>query len=398
MTAAQFDSSQFHTTLLVALELSDQSWKLAFFTDSVRRVRIRNIPARDICRLEREIAMAKQKFQLDESAPVQTCYEAGRDGFWIHRVLLSMEVQNFVIESSSLEVDRRQKQRKTDRLDAEKMVHALARYCRGEQNALRVNHVPDAVDEDLRNLQRELTSIRGECTRFSNRIKSLLVAQGIVLERISRDFPKLLPSLKTGDGNPLGLVLRQRLEREFQRLQLAVEQVREVEIGRAKIIRAGFENPGGSTKQAQIAVRLMELCGIGVEASWTLSTELFAWRNFRNRRQVGAIVGLTPTPYSSGKLNCERGISKSGRGQLRALMVEISWLWLRYQPKSSLTRWFYAKASSQSTRCRRIAIVALARKLLVALWKYIDHGEIPEGVKFKQEAQWKRIRLRPSLS
>jgi transposase len=383
--------------MFVALELSSNSWKLAFSSSSSSRVRLRNIAAGALQALEREIALAKAKFGLDENAPIQTCYEAGRDGHWLHRALLGIGINNFVIESSCLEVDRRQKQRKTDRLDAMKMVHALIRYCRGERSSLRVNHVPGAEDEDIRNLQRELQTIRSDRTRINNRIKGLLVAQGIRLARVGADFPSQLAQMTTGDGQALGEYLTARLRRDFARMQLCVAQIRELEKCRAELFRQAARACEKAASRQHIADRLIELRGIGAEGAWTLSTELFAWREFANRRQVGAVVGLTPTHYSSGKLERELGISKAGRGELRSLLVELAWLWLQYQPQSDLTRWYHKKVTGQGSRIRRIAIVALARKLLVALWKYAMQGEIPGGANFKTDKQKRRLTLTPSM-
>lgn len=397
MTAADFDSTTIDSTVFVGMELSSSQWKLAFSATSVSRVRIRNVAAGDFGAFEREIALAKAKFHLAEDAPIQACYEAGRDGHWIHRALLGAGIDNFVIESSCLEVDRRQKQRKTDRLDAIKMVHALVRYCRGERSSLRVNHVPDTEDEDIRNLQRELQTIRTDRTRINNRIKSLLVAQGIRLASIHADFPSQLAEMTTGDGKPLGEHLSARLQRDFVRMQLCVAQIRELEKCRAELFRQAARACEKAAARQRIADRLIELCGIGVEGSWTLSTELFAWREFANRRQVGAVVGLTPTHYSSGNLDRELGISKAGRGELRSLLVELAWLWLQYQPQSDLTRWYREKVAGQGSRIRRIAIIALARKLVVALWKYAMQGEIPGRAKFKTDQQKRRLTLTPSL-
>lgn len=397
MTATQLDSNQLDSTLLIALELSSDTWKLAFRVTGSSRVRLRNVRAGDLELLENEIALAKQKFKLHDEASVQTCYEAGRDGHWIHRALVAIGIDNFVIESSCLEVDRRRKQRKTDRLDATKMVHALVRYCQGERTSLRVNHVPGFEDEDIRNLQRELQSIRAERTRSNNRIKGLLIAQGIRVNKIGADFCSLLENAATGDGKPLGTFLKGRLIREFERMQLCVSQIRELEKCRGELFRRAAKSSQDIATRQQVADRLIGLCGIGPEGAWTLSTELFAWRNFRNRRQVGAVVGLTPTPFSSGKLDREQGISKAGRGELRSLLVELSWLWLRYQPGSDLARWYREKVAGQGSRVRRIAIVALARKLVVALWKYAMRDEVPVGVKFKTDRQKQRLSLTPSL-
>jgi transposase len=397
VTAAQFDSTRYQDTLLVSLELSHQAWKLGFFTESIGRVRVRSIEARNISQLEQEVERAKEKFGLPGEAPVQCCYEAGRDGFWLDRLLQGMGWGNFVIESSSLEVDRRSKRCKTDRIDAEKMTFALARFCRGEASALRVVNVPDPADEDIRNLQRELKSIRAERTRGNNRIKSLLCAQGVIIDQIDSKFIERVDTFRTGDDRPLGASLKQRLVREFERMRLCVTQIREIETQRAELVRAAIKNSEMADRRSLIAARLMELCGIGIEGAWTLSTELFAWRAFRNRKQVAAVVGLTPMPYDSGERSREQGISKAGRGELRALLVELSWLWHRYQPTSALTRWYFARAGDAGGRIRRISIVAMARKLLVSLWKYVSSGLIPEGAKLKSDIQQSRFRITASL-
>lgn len=397
MTATDFDFTKIDSTMFIALELSNSQWKLAFAATRSSGVRVRNVAAGDLQAFEHEIRLAKAKFRLPDDAPVQTCYEAGRDGHWIHRALLAVGIDNFVIESSCLEVDRRQKQRKTDRLDAIKMVHALVRYCRGERTSLRVNHVPSIADEDVRNLQRELQTIRTDRTRINNRIKGLLIAQGIRLSTIDASFSKQLSKLTTGNGEPLGEHLAARLQRDFARMQLCVAQIRELEKHRAELFRDARKASEKAAARQQIADRLIELRGIGVEGAWTLSTELFAWREFANRKQVGAVVGLAPTPYSSGKLDRELGISKAGRGELRSLLVELSWLWLRYQPNSDLTRWYRRKVAGQGSRVCRIAIVALARKLVVTLWKYAMRGEIPGGAKFKTDQQKRRLSLTASL-
>ena len=397
MTATIKQSTSISSTLFVALELSKTTWKLAFACADYPTVRIRNIAGGDLQQFESELLTAKQKFALPDDADVVTCYEAGRDGFWIHRALEATEVSNDVIESASLEVDRRMKQRKTDRLDVQKMVHALVRFHRGERGALRPIHVPSVEDEDVRYLQRGLQAIRRDKRRITTRIKSLLFAQGIRLEKIDHQFEALLKTLKTGDENPIGEYLQQRLRLDFDRLKLCVSQIRELEECRAELFRQANTEAGKCATRQEIGDRLIELCGIGPECAWTLSTELFAWREFKNRRQLGAVVGLTPTPYSSGKLNREQGISKAGRGEVRSLLTEIAWLWIRYQPQSELTRWYINKTANQGTRIRRIAIIALARKLVIALWKYAMQGEIPRGAKFKSAEQKRRHRLTASL-
>lgn len=400
MSSTHVNSTQFDSCLYVSIELSKSNWKLAFVTVSSSKFRLVDLKAGDFFRLESEFIKAKQHFGLALDAPVVSCYEAGRDGFWIHRKLTSIKVTNFVIESSSLEVDRRQKQRKTDRLDARKMVFALRRYHhQAEQSALRPIRVPSPQDEDLRNLQRCLQSVRREKRRLMTRIKGLLFAQGICLEQIDSDFESFVDHAPTGDGRDLGKYLAQSLKLDFQRLQLCVSQIRDLESQRAKLIRsANQDTPQQVTSDSvEVADRLLDLRGIGAETAWTLSTELFSWRQFRNRKQLAALVGLVPTPFSSGQLNREQGISKSGRSELRALLVEVSWLWLRYQPESRLSRWYEQKVRGQGKRVRRIAIVALARKLLIALWKYSMRGEVPDNVIFKTDQQKRRLPMTKSL-
>jgi transposase len=379
MTTTTIDSNRLAETLFMALELSSENWKLAFATASNYRVRVRSVSAGDLRQLNAEIRAAKKRFRLDEDAPIISGYEAGRDGFWIHRALLANGIENLVLDASSLPVDQRSKRVKTDRVDAEAMAHLLVRYGRGETWACRLVHVPPSEDEDARHLGRELQTIRAERTRHSNRITSLLVTHGIRLPQISADFLQRLDGLRSGDGHELGQQLRDRLRREFRRLQLCVEQIRELEAARASLFRQAREAPQQAARRDALAVKLMELRGIGPEGAWTLASELFSWREIRNRRQLGALVGLTPCPYHSGKSETEQGISKAGRPHLRSLMIELSWLWLTYQPGSALTKWFTSRTRSGSRRVRRIAIVGLARKLLIALWKYAMHDELPTG-------------------
>lgn len=401
MPSPHQDSSVSVDCLYVAIELSKSNWKLAFTTKPGKRIRVVDFDPQHCGQISLELTKAKKNLGLERDCPVVSCYEAGRDGFWIHRLLTKLEVINLVIESSSLEVDRRQKQRKTDRLDVRKMLYSLRRYHQGETCALRPIHVPSPEDEDLRNLQRSLQSTRKEKRRISSRIKSLLFAQGIRLEIINSELETFLDQAKTGDGRKLGKHLVNRLKLDFQRLQFCITQIRDLETQRAELLRpVGSASPQASDSgdsASEIADRLLDLCGIGGETAWTLATELFAWRQFRNRKQLAALVGLTPTPFSSGQLNREQGISKAGRGELRALLVEVSWLWLRYQPESRLSQWFQKKVKGQGKRVRRIAIVALARKLLIALWKYSMQGEIPDDAKFKTPQQKRRLPKTRSL-
>jgi transposase len=255
--------------------------------------------------------------------------------------------------------------------------------------------IPDPADEDARHLNREMRTIKTEKTAHTNRIRSLLAAQGIAEVRITHSFASDLDKMVTGDGRHLGQMLKERLQREFKRLQLAVEQIRTLQMQTAALFRRAAKEVATNerqaflaSRQAQIAQHLNQLVGIGPVTSWTMATEVFAWRDIQNRRQLGALAGLTPTPHASGNEEREQGISKSGRGELRVLMIEIAWGWLRFQPQSKLARWYQDKFGEGTKRSRKIGIVALARKLLVALGKYVRSGEIPDGAKLAEELKF----------
>jgi transposase len=396
MHATSIHSNLSTSVLYVAFELSLEHWKLAFAVGTQSRVRVRTVRAGDLDAVQEEIRRAQRQFGLPPEAKVVSGYEAGRDGFWLHRALTAAGLENRVLESSSLQVDRRSKRVKTDRLDAEALVRALVRREQGDRQACRYVHVPSREDEDARHLQRELQALREEKTQHTNRMIGLLFAQGVRLE-VRADFPQRLAQVRTGDGAPLGVRLVERLLREFQRLQLCVEQIRLLEAERNALFRRAQEENAQAERAEQVAARLGELRGIGPESAWTFSTELFSWRQFRNRREVGAMLGLTPCPYQSGASCTDQGVSKAGPGRLRSLAVEVAWLWLRYQPHSALAKWFQERFAAGGKRMRRVGIVALARKLMIALWKYLEWGEIPEGAVFKTEAQLHRQRRTPSL-
>jgi transposase len=358
--------------LYLALELGWDGWKLAFATGSGPAPRRREMPARDVSRLMLEIAEAKRRLRLPADCPVVSCYEAGRDGFWLHRCLVAHGVQNLVVDSSSIEVNRRQRRAKSDRLDVEKLLSMLLRYVSGETKLWSVVQVPTPAEEEARQLHRELLTLQHQATEHINRIKGLLATCGLALE-IDRHFPKKLKELKQWNGTPLPEALRQRLLREFERLQVANRQARQLEQQRAKEVR---EQDSPAVEQTR---KLLRLKGIGIRSSWLYVHEFFGWRKFKNRKEVGSLAGLTPTPYASGQTDHEQGISKAGNKRMRWMAVEIAWGWLHFQPQSELSHWFYARFGRGSSRQRRIGIVALARKLLVQLWKYLETGVPPAG-------------------
>src|SRR5690606_20945467 len=274
--------------LYVAFELSKAKWKLGFSDGSHRAARVVTVDAPDVEAVDRQILKAKQSFGLREGAPVYSCYEAGRDGFWLHRALTDRGIDNLVVDPASIEVNRRKRRVKTDRVDVAQLLGQRIRYYRGDRRVRAVARVPSEQDEAARQLHRELAVLRNERARHRMRIQSLLFAQGIRV-----------------------------LQQERRRLLTA-----------------------SRGKNVQKVKRLVQLRGIGLESAWVFSMELFAWRQFANRRELAGAVGLTPTPYSSGDTERQQGVSKIGNKRVRTLLVESAWVWLRYQPDSALSRWF----------------------------------------------------------
>ena len=300
-----------------------------------------------------EIGAAKKRFGLPENAAVASCYEAGRDGFWLHRFLLSKKIENLVVDSASIEVNRRKRRAKSDRLDAVKLVEMLIRYCNGERKVWSIIRVPAADDEDRRQLHRELIELKAERTAHVNAIKGLLAGLGFQ-SSVDEDFPERLDQFRQWDGTAVPAALRGRLLREFERWRLVGRQIAELEKARTEEIRKG---KGPEVEQVR---QLLNLKGIGENGAWLLVNELFAWREFQNRRELGSLAGLTPTPYDSGESRREQGISKAGNRRVRWMMVQLSWGWLQYQPESELSQWYQRRFGHGNSRLRKIGIVALA--------------------------------------
>jgi transposase len=363
-------------TLFIAFELSSKQWKLGFTIGFGQKPRLRTITAGDLEVLQKEIRAAKERFGLPEDAPVLSCYEAGRDGFWIHRYLTSIGVTNLVVSSSSIEVPRKGRKRKTDRLDVTKLLTMLMRHHIGDPRVWSVVRVPSVKEEDRRQLNRELEALGKERKQHICRIKSLLVCHGIRM-KVGRDFLGQMESARKWDGSslPEGLVVR--LKREYKRLQMVDEHIREINAERWEIIRHD-EAP-----EIDMVRQLFRLKSIGINSAWQFTMELFAWRKFRNGKEIGGLTGLAPTMKQSGDDYIELGIGKDGLPNVRWMAVEIAWKWLYWQPDSELSRWFWKRFGHGSKRMRRIGIVAVARKLLVALWRYLETGEIPEGAVLK---------------
>jgi transposase len=353
------------------MELSNSKWLLAFTNG--QKVRRKSIEARDRARFLAEVAQAKEKLGFESDTPVLCCYEAGRDGFWIYRWLESEGLGCLVVDPASIEVSRRKRRAKTDRLDVESLVRLLGRYESGETQVWSVVRVPSQGQEDELRLHREMDRLKKERGSHSARIKSLLVLHGIALKASPFHLGKQLDDLRCWNGKTLPSAIREELRRELERYLQVHEQIRLLE--KAKV--EALKNP--QTNSDHQAAALLRLRGVGEVSAWVLSKEFFGWREFRNRREVASLAGLVPTPYNSGGSVVEQGISKAGNPRIRKVMVELAWCWVRFQPESELTIWFLDRYAKGPSRQRRVGIVALARKLLVALWKYVEFGTVPKG-------------------
>jgi len=372
--------------LHLAFELGWSHWKLAFTVGQAQEPRQRTIAARDLAALDQEIAKAKKRFQLPDTAPVVSCYEAGRDGFWLHRYLGTRGIANVIVDSASIEVPRRKRRAKSDRLDANKLVRMLLRYQAGERKVWSIIRVPSPAEEDQRQLHRELEELKDDRTRHSNRLKGLLASQGLDLPTVDGTLPAWVEAARLWDGSALGADLQRRLVRDYERWQFVHRQVLDLTVQRRRRILCD------DTPQVELVRRLLGLAGIGVNGAWLLVYEFFAWRKLENRKQVGALVGLTGTPYHSGDCEREQGISKAGSRRMRKMLVELAWCWLRWQPESALSRWYVQRFSTGKGPARKVGIVAVARKLLIALWRYLERGEIPAGAKV---VDWRSKLIKP---
>jgi transposase len=362
--------------LLLAFELGQRSWKLGFTVGFGQRPRSRQIPAGAVELLMNEIAHAKARLGLPVDATVISCYEAGRDGFWLHRYLTAQGITNHVVDSSSIEVNRRARRAKSDQLDLAGLLSLLARYVQGDRRAWRVVRVPTVAEEDARHLPRTLEAVTQDRTRLINRLKSLLATQGVQI-RIDADFRDQLKAARLWDGTPVPAGLQERLTHAWTQLEQLDTQLHDLKA--AQLVRPRDLAAPTAEKLAQ----LQRLRAIGPTGAWVLTTEIFGWREIRNRRQLGALVGLAPAPYKSGETEHDQGITRAGNVHVRRVMVQLAWGWLRHQPKSALAQWYQRRFGSGGRRIRKIGIVALARKLLIALWRYSETGLVPDGAQLK---------------
>jgi transposase len=374
MQAAQAKGYEAGTVLYMAMELSNKKWQLGFSNGS--QWRRKSVEARQREQLLEEVLQAKRKLGLAVTAKVVCCYEAGRDGHWIYRWLSAAGFEVLEIDSSSIEQARGRKHLKTDRVDVEKLLDLLMRYCSGFRRAFRLVRVPSAEAEAGQRLHREDEFLTRQRTRLSNRIKSLLVTQGIDEVSLQGDFAARLKRLQRWDGGALSPQLQAELIRMHAQYRLMDEQLAELSSAYAAELESA--SAVGATRR-----RLETLKAMGPKTSRIVSAEVFAWRKFAHAKEVGGMSGLTPTPSQSGDEHREQGISKAGNRRVRRVMIEFAWLWLRWQPDSDLSRWYRRRFAQGSKRMRRVGIVALARKLLIALWRYVEFGLIPAGAVLK---------------
>ena len=363
--------------LLLAFELGQNRWTLGFSVGLGAEPRIRTIPARDIRQLTLEMTAAKLRLGLGLDAAVTSCYEAGRDGFWLHRWLTATGVTNHVLDASSIEVPRRLRRAKTDRLDVHGLLRLLARYVLGERRACRVVRVPSDEAEDARQVHRSIEALHADRTRVVNRLRSVLIAQGIRVAGI-QSVARCIDEARRWDGTPLPPGVRCRLTCLNAQREHIDTQLRALVAERTRLQRHL-----AAVDPAHGLVRLLQLRGIGDTGAWVLMTEVFAWRAIRNRRQLGGLLGLVSAPYDSGDSHRDQGITKAGLVSVRRIGVQLAWGWLRLQPTSALSQWYDARFAQGGPRLRRIGIVALTRRLMIALWRYVDQGHLPVGARLK---------------
>lgn len=362
--------------LYSVIELSNKTWKLGFSTERTARPRIVSMPARDMERLSLEIQRAREKLGVDANGKVYLAYEAGRDGFWLYRLLSQAGIECLVVDPGSIEKPQR-KHAKTDRLDVLLLMNRLMRWLDGDRRAWSVVRPPSEQTENERLSSREWKRLKKESTSLVTRIRSALCLHGIVPRgKIRSSLKTKLTDLRGPCGIQLPSGMIHTLSRELDRLALLEDQIAQLDLERKNRMK---------TPQTAIELtseKLHRLKAVGPISAESLAQEFFS-KTFQNRRQVGAAAGLTGTPFSSGDSVRESGISKGGNKRVRTTMVELAWCWLRYQPESDLSQWFQSRYGGGSSRNRKIGIVALARKLLIALWKYLERNELPAGAKLR---------------
>jgi transposase len=365
--------------MVVAIEIASAKWVVASTRSGHSKVRRKSLTQETadlrFAALLSEVSEARARLDVPESAPLLVAYEAGQEGFWLVRALRDRGIAAEVIDPVSLQVDRRWRRAKTDRLDAEALAAGLLRYACGDHRALRMVRIPSVAAEDSREWQRERDRLAHEQRSCRDRIRKKLRTQGIWLPKKGWDKALRAGELRTFAGEPLGPQLQAALLIELDRMEAARARIKALEAQLEQLDPATAERIEG----------LRRLGGIGEVSARALAMNLY-WRDFDNRRQVGACLGLVGTPYDSGTMRQDQGISKAGDPRMRALLVELAWFWLRYQPDSAITTWFANRTQGSGKRGKRVMIVAVARKLAIALWRYLKFGEIPEGARLKPVA------------
>lgn len=359
--------------LYVAFELSRKQWKLGLTSGFGVAAIVRTVGGGDWGGVERAVAAARIRFGLPAHVPVVSCYEAGRDGFWIHRALVARGIANRIVDSSSIDVKRRSRRMKTDRIDALKLVHMLVRACAGEADVWSEVRVPPLAVEAARHVSRERTALTQEQTRLVNQLRSGLATMGAALPRRRPDG--WWTTVRDWAGEPLPGPLQQRLARVQARLRLVAEQIGALESDQQQAMRTAPAHSAGH--------RLVQLKGLATTSAAVLLDEGLVWREFTNRRQVGGLLGFAPLKYESGEMSRDQGISRAGNDRLQGTMVQLAWSWVHWQPQSALTRW-YLERFGTGKRVRKIGIVALARKLFIALWRWAVAGIVPTGAVLKR--------------
>jgi transposase len=364
--------------IFVSLELSRSAWLVTSLSPGgCKKMSKHQVCGGDVAGLLTRFAelQARARARTNQLFPLIVIQEAGLDGFWLHRVLQSEGIESYVVDPASIATSRRRRRAKTDKIDGEALVRALLAHQRGEPRVCAMVKAPTPEEEDRRRICRERKTLTSERVEHVNRIKGLLFAQGVSgYEPMHRHRRARLEDLRTGDGRPLPRHLKAQLIRELDRLELLLEQIEAVEAERDILL--------ASVNTTSTPVRLLELKGVGPEFANVLWSEGL-YRHFDNRRQVAAYAGLAPTPWQSGTIDREQGVSKAGNPRLRATMIQLAWLWLRHQPDSALSRWFHERVKMIGGRLKKPMIVALARKLLIALWKYMTAGIVIEGAVIK---------------
>jgi transposase len=370
-TAIRVDLS----AIFVSLELSRSKWLVTSLSPGAGErmskfvVTGGDVPGLLACLAELQ---RKAKARTGSSFRIVSIQEAGLDGFWIHRILEREGIESYVVDPASIATSRRRRRAKTDKIDGEALVRALLAYKRGEPRVCAMLRVPTPEEEDRRRLVRERKALTNERVRHVNRVKGLLFGQGVSgYQPLNRDRRKRLEELVTGDGRLLPSALKAQISRELDRIELLIEQIKAVEKARDDMMVA-------AQTSSPAPALLLNLKGIGPQFAAVIWSEGLS-RHFDNRRQVAAYAGLAPTPWQSGKVDRDQGVSKSGNPRLRTTLIQLAWLWLRHQPDSALTAWFKERVTQNGGRQKNATIVALARKLLVAMWKYVNAGVIIEG-------------------